>query len=224
MKLVYPDFMHQIVFEEGVINLVVIENPFEFRQLVGEIFLQTNGEEGRFVLSHDEKILKIQENMQCIMNPFVLELNSRKILEKIYKDLKDEILTSELYMQQTSVMSELFNFIEKIAEKMDYPLEYNSEVDIKQIFKLFNVCVNEEKGDMVAKIAEYVKISHQILGYKIFIFVNLKSYLNKIELEKLYRYIDYYKISIMLIESKEAEYTINSEQKFVIDKDNCEIY
>lgn len=224
MKLVYPDFSHQITFEEGKINLILIEGPFEFRKLVGELYLQTNGNEGRFVLSHGEEILKIQKSIHCIMNPFDLSLNSKKILDKIYNDLKDEVLDTDLYMQQASVISELIRFIANVVERMDYPLIYNTEVDIKQIFKILNIRLNEEAGSLVEKIAEYIKINSQILGVEIFIFINLKSYLSKTEIESLQRYMEYYKINIVLIESRESFYTIDSEQKYVIDKDGCEIY
>lgn len=82
MKLVYPDYTYQMNFIEGKVNVVVIENTSEFRHLIEEILMQIDGNDGRFVLSDNKEILKIPNNIQCIIDPFSLELNNKKILGK----------------------------------------------------------------------------------------------------------------------------------------------
>jgi CRISPR type II-A-associated protein Csn2 len=54
---------------------------------------------------------------------------------------------------------------------------------------------------------------------KIVIFVNLKQYLTKDELEELYKYSIYNKVNIILIDSQTYGCTINNEQKLIIDSE-----
>ena len=58
-----------------------------------------------------------------------------------------------------------------------------------------------------------------ILGTKdILIFVNLKQYLTKNELEELYKYTIYNEVSILLIDSQCYGGTLNNEKKLIIDE------
>lgn len=224
MKIVYPDYTYQMNFIEGKVNVVVIENISEFRHLLEEILLQINGNDGRFVLSNNEEILKISNNIQCIIDPFSMELNSKKILDKIYTLCKREILDTELFIQQEQLFSNIMMFIEKVIEKIDYSLCYSDEIDIKSLLKLVNLKLQNEHCGFLEKIVDFIKINHTLLGNKIFIFINLRSFLNEKELELLYKTACYEKIFLVLVETHDFDNKLVNENKYIIDKDCCEIY
>ena len=76
---------------------------------------------------------------------------------------------------------------------------------------------------MLECIVEYLKIVHELLGQTVFVFLNLKLFLTKEELKRLYQECFYRKIQLILIE---AVYQEKSEEEnvCVIDKDRCIIY
>lgn len=224
MKLVYPDYKNQIIFQEGCTNLWIIENQKEFRRLIHELYAQTQGEDGRFVLSEENDILNVKKTMQCILVPFDLELNNKKILEAIYTKLKNNIMESSLFLSQNEMLGKVFQFLEEIIEQADYPLTYNEDIDIKSIFKLVNLKLDSSAESMPEQLYEYIRLHQQILGIKVFVFVNLRTYLTDEELEDLLRYLEYYKASILLIESQDRGEKFKGEKKYIIDKDLCEIY
>ena len=224
MKLVYPDYSYQIKFIEGKVNVVVIENASEFRHLIQELLIQIDGNDGRFVLSNDEEILKISSNIQCIIDPFSLELNNKKILDKIYTSCRQEILDSDLFLQQVQLFSDIKRFVENVIGKIDYSLCYTEEIDIKSILKLVNLKLIDENSGFLEKIVDYIKLNHTLLGNKIFFFIGLRSFLSENELGLLYKMACYNKIFLVLVEAHDFDNKSDYEKKYIIDKDCCEIY
>ena len=80
MKLVYPEI--DFVFETDIekVNTIVIENPTLFYNLLVDINNQLNGDDGKTVLSIDDKIVDIK-NKLCILDHFVpFDINEKNII------------------------------------------------------------------------------------------------------------------------------------------------
>lgn len=84
--------------------------------------------------------------------------------------------------------------------------------------KLYNVKIDCEGIELLEKVVEYMKTMHQICHIKIFIFVGLKQYLTKQELEKLYEFVFYEKIILCIMEAEQTERIIG-EKGWLLDKD-----
>lgn len=224
MKLVYPDYTYQVVFQEEIINTVVIENQAEFTHLVGELTHQCNGGDGRFVLSEEDKILKIGSSVQCIINPMTLTLNTKRILDKIYEQLDGEIQSTELYLDEKDLHSIMYGFVQKVIDRQGYPLIYDEQMESKSVFKMMNLRWPEEDETLLSKIVDYMKLNQELLKCRVFVFVNLKSFLTEEELHLLYKTCLYEKYNLLLIESMDREEKFDSEKVLIIDKDCCEIY
>lgn len=225
MKLVYPDYRFQIYFEESIVNVLVIENEKEFTHLIREIVQQINGYDGRFVLSEEDKILKVTNTIQCIIDPFNLEINSKKVLDRIYEKSKQDIMDTDLYLSQENMNLIINEFMNRVLEQSDYSLVYQDRFDVKNIFKLVDLKIMKETCNLLEEIIDYLKVNSKLLNYDVFIFVNLKSYLSHEELTLFYKTIAYEKYKILLVENglKESN-RIECEKCFIIDKDCCEIY
>ena len=74
--------------------------------------------------------------------------------------------------------------------------------------------------EIYEKLEEYIKILAQIVCPKLVIFLNLKAFLEKEEMENLMKICFYNKVTILLIESEER-YSLDNEKMFIIDKDRC---
>ena len=64
MKLVHPEWEKQIVFDFKRVPLVSIENSTYYYQVVEELYQQTEGKEGAFVLSDDGEILDFKSGIK----------------------------------------------------------------------------------------------------------------------------------------------------------------
>ncbi|WP_419080568.1 type II-A CRISPR-associated protein Csn2, partial [Phascolarctobacterium succinatutens] len=73
MKLVYTELEQQLVFQENKVNVLVIEQKELFRRMIQELDKQISGEECGFVLSDNNKTIKIDKEICLILNPFALD-------------------------------------------------------------------------------------------------------------------------------------------------------
>ncbi|RDU22252.1 type II-A CRISPR-associated protein Csn2 [Anaerosacchariphilus polymeriproducens] len=223
MKLVSSDFSFQLELEESKVNLLIIENPIIFSKIILELLKQSEGNEGRFVLSQEGKVLKIEDNIFCIINPLELDFNQKNIITKLYSRLKEEIINTELLLENNSIYADIFQYIQKVIDTISYPLTYKADMEPNALFKLLNVKFEEVQESLVERIIDYIKIMQQILGKKIVVLVNIKAYLSINELEQLYREAAYQKLNLIILESHLSS-SLNNEVRYIIDKDLCEIY
>ncbi len=224
MKLVHPNFSYQMEFKECYANNIIIENSEMFSSIVYELLQQMEGREGKFVLSEDGSILKIPHHMYCIINPFDIELNSRKILSKLYETFNSEIQSTDAFMKLSEIYSNSGQLLEDIFDTLMFPLTYTTDININAFLKFMDIKIDVSDCDLIERIIDYMRLMHDVLGYNITVCVNIKSYLNDWEIEQLYEFAFYNKIFIVLIESYLGEKQKTNERIFIIDKDCCEIY
>lgn len=223
MKFVHKEYHFLFELNENSKNLLIIENPTIFSGFIQELMQGIGGDECKFVLSQNDKPIKIQNCMSCIINPFVLSLNERKLLSKLHEILKREIQSSELLLENNEIYSMIDKFGTHIARISDWELEYSDKYEVQNLLKFMDVKFAEISDTLVEKITQYIQVNHELLGIQCFVFINLLSYINRYEVGKLYEYIQYKKINIILFECKQP-YNINDyNQVVVIDEDGCEI-
>ncbi len=96
----------------------------------------------------------------------------------------------------------------------------NNSIDniLKQLKVSFNV-----QDNLLDNLLLILDIEHVFQFNDLLIFVNLKQYLNKVELIELYKYAIYNKVQILLIDSQSYGCTQNYEKKLIIDENLEEI-
>ena len=80
--------------------------------------------------------------------------------------------------------------------------------------------LEEHYDTLEGKLEEYIKVLSNIVRPKVVIFLNLKAYLEKRQMESLVVSSFYNKIPLLLIESDE-KYQLENEEMFIVDKDRC---
>lgn len=220
MKLTMPSYGVELLLKENCINLLVIENRRVFSEAVGNLWRQSKtGEEGLFVLSDKEKIYDISKNLECIINPFAVDCNDKKIVTKILQQLKEECL--DFYYGETVEMRmRLISFAEKITSNVHNDIEFDYNFDLVNILKAMGLRVGNNQDSQLGLVIEYISLLHSFCGINIFVFVNIKNYLTHEEIQELYNASFLKKIHLILLESEIKE-PIDSENAWLIDDDSC---
>ena len=226
MKIAHSMLEKPIEFEENVVNVLVVENPKMFSTVISDFYKQIeNNEEGSFVLSEDSKILSMQKCLNIILEPFTVDLNQKKVINKLYSKLKEKSVESEMYKETTELQSNIFTYIEKISDTVEYPLVYDSSgIDFQDIFKMVDLKLESNHESLPEKLLDYMTAVHEFLGISYFITVNLKSFLTFEDLEELYKGIQYKKLNLFLLENKTQEKNSSVEKLYILDSDLCSIY
>lgn len=223
MKLVSCELSKPILSDENLVTEWVIESPNLFSRYVQELLQQCEGEDGQFVLSHKEKIIEISKHMEIILDPFRVEINSKKILTKLYTGLDKLAKSEEMYLQTRQIIQSLIEYLLDLEQKSDYFLGFEQEIDLTLLFKAVGIKHEIIEENYFENLIRYIRTVSSVLGIKIIAFVNLRSYLDDVQLECLLKEANYQEIKILLIENQQRT-CLKGTFCYIIDSDKCEIF
>jgi CRISPR-associated protein Csn2 len=218
MKLFFGGCDLEIEIKEGDMAGVCIENPLMFRRFAENLWNQANGVEGEIFLTKGEKPLRLNKEGSVIFNPYSLDVNERKIINHMYAEMQ-EIADMNFYTQQSDINSAVVSLLDEIGAHLPYPLDYSLNLDLQQLLKIYGVKIEIHNTELIDRVVNYIRLSHQILG--MVIFVNFRAYFTQEEISGLREMIQYEQIAVLMIENNvNLEHTKN-EKWWVVDKDLC---
>lgn len=220
MKLLEREQGIEVELKENVVSVIVVEDIALRLLLIKELYLQITGQDGNWLLVENEKTFELSKCAELILEPFSLQLNNKKIKTKLYQDMK-EIADDSFALQGLELHSHICLYMENLLEKMSYPLQYKDDWNVVDLFKLYNVELEERYNDVYEKLCHYIELMSMVCEIKLFIIINLKEYLGKNQLQELYKLVGYSKIQLVLIEFNMNAKKIEGEEVFILDKDGC---
>lgn len=219
MRLVNRKYGLEFLLSENEALNIVCENRTAIESMITDFISEINGGEGAWILSNNEEELSLSKYADIILNPFSVTCNDRKIINAVYKELHTIVdqVYPELFCEANS---KIINFIDTTVIGVPYALEYNPCGDIEGIFKLYDIKFDEEFSSLEERLISYIKIASQVLRKKVFILVNIKSFLDNSAIRQLYKEAMYSKSLLVLFEGRDYS-LLSSEKKVIIDSDLC---
>lgn len=171
------------------------------------------------ILDENYKELKLSDYVDFISSIINLDSNSKKNLNVLIRRIKKEEI--EILRSTSEKINEI---LEECAKqiKINSPINisYDIEVDEDDIIKLLSLSLQDDSPDLIERINNYINISFELRGIKIFIFYNLLAFLEENELDSLIRTNKYNGIKIIDIENVEFKTSIFDHIK-ILDEDIC---
>lgn len=173
------------------------------------------------ILDENYKELKLSDYVDFISSIINLDSNSKKNLNVLIRRIKKEEI--EILRSTSEKINEI---LEECAKqiKVNSPINisYDIEVDEDDIIKLLSISLQDDSPDLIDRINNYINISFELRGIKIFVFYNLLAFLEENELDSLIRTNKYNGIKIINIENVEFKTSIFDHIK-ILDEDICVI-
>ena len=219
MKLKINGFENEIQFDEEHINVLTINNSKCFSHIIGILNDKINGIESNEIFLLDEKNqeIKMDKKVYIVLDIFNIDYNSRKVLNKIYDIIAENIEKNQDYEVDKMVM-ELRNYIIQEINELPFEFVMKSELEIPEILKLYNLKIDDvnytsilEKVEILIDIISTLKIAD------VLIIPNLKLFLSDEELVELYKYSLYNNVKLLLIE-RNNEKQLKYEKNIIIDE------
>ncbi len=220
MRLIERELGLEIELKENVVSVIVVEDVASRLPIVDELYSQMMDKDGNWLLVENEKNYELGKNAEIILEPFSLELNNKKVKTKLYQDIKT-IAQDFCFSQGLEVHSHICNYLERLLERIPYPVKYEEEWNILELLKAYGVELEEESDSICEKLFNYIKLINQVCEIGIFITVNLKQYLTKEQISELYKLAMYSKIQLVLIEFNMLNEKLDCEEIYILDKDKC---
>lgn len=220
MKLVYTELDKQLVFQENSVQVLVVENKQLFRRMLEDFHKQLEGEKGGFTLSADNKILRLDKEAVLVLNPFNLEINSRKALTGLYNELGKLGMNEENYLKTCRLKGELAEYAYDLLNQVDYALEFQDDFCLQNLFKALEVQFVAGEGDFLEQIVAYMDVCCKFQKVKLLAFANLKTYVTDDELRELYKEAFYRKLHLLMFENHAGK-ELEDEVLSIVDGDLC---
>lgn len=210
----------EIELGENEINVITIENVSDYRSIVGDLYRLSNNNDGRIVISSGKGEEAFSKVSETIINPFSVSLNSKKILNSVYKEIYD-IGIDKHVKDFINLSDQVRVFIDKMINCVPYELQYLDNITIQDYLKVFDVKFDETDMGFLEHLIIYINTIRHVLNKSVFFIVGLKDYINEDEISYLYERCLYEKIKIVLIEHVYHKPCNCNEKCFIVDEDHC---
>jgi CRISPR-associated protein Csn2 len=220
MKLLFEECGLEADIHEGNLAGICMEDPILFRRFTESLWNQANGMEGEIFLTQGDKQIKLNKEGCVIFNPYSVDVNEKKIINRIYSEIQ-ETVEQNFYVQKSEINSAVVALLDEVDTHLPYPLDYSLNLDFQQLLKMYGVKIEMQDTELMERIVNYIRLSHQVLGTTLFIFVHFRDYFSQGELSRLNEMIRYEQIAVLMVENTlNPEKSVN-EKWWIVDKDSC---
>ena len=143
MNLKINYFDNQIRLNKENIQVIEIENKKTFYRLVKDLYSIKNNEKLNEIYFFDDKNQEINmyDKVELYINFFDLELNSKKNLNMLNKNIVNNINDQEKN-EILNNFKKLYKSFNKILFNIDIPIILNNDITIEDIVKFFKISIN----------------------------------------------------------------------------------
>lgn len=223
MKLAHPELSGLVLNEADFFKEWIIEAPELFSRFVLELYEQKGGEEGGFVLSDDEKEISISKYAEIIINPFAVDINDKRILNKLYAELDKISKDENMFIKTQELSAYIQRYLLEVDQNTNYILDFDEEIQIPALLKAVGVHCEDTGSSTVERLICYIKIMAELVRIRLFVFVNIRSFLTDEQIREIIREVSYQDVKTIFIENQ-TRGCIEPHTQYIIDVDKCEIF
>ncbi len=220
MMIAYPPACICYEIKEHKIFSLIIEEPHTFFSLITDIRSQLDSEAGYFVLSEDYQPMELRKSADMITQFVPFTVNQKDLIGKLYSEFKQKAVDEKMYQSTNEMIAFVSHYLYKLTEESDYELSITRPEDISGILKMFDLRFDDREMSLPEKLLEYMIVSREIKGIRVFITVNLRSYLTDKQTEQFFESAILNKLPLICIENCEHS-RLTKEDVVIIDKDMC---
>lgn len=219
MKFVHPDIDCIFDTDCDIINTLVIENQNLLYSLINDIQEQLAGNDGRAVLSGNDKILPFEKNLELLDRFIPFDLNSKALITKIASDFEKKAVSEDWYAHTAELLSRAESLLTNIAFDYSCNIEF-TKISIGSFIKASGIEICDDYDTLGEKLLDYFELIYEFIGKKLFITVNLRSYISDGEAELFMKTAISHGFHLIMIENCEHK-RLTQENRRIVDADLC---
>lgn len=211
----------RLTISDEFVQVLIVENPTEFYNMVSDLDGQFEGREGAFVFSTGGQIISAGKYGAMIADIFHFDLNDKKLLALLYKRLEC-VAFGEKIALFNELTAKAVTFLEDLSFFVPFALEYD-EPQPSDYLKSSGLKFAKTYDSLEEKIICYINALIELKQCEFFIFVNLKSVVSDEKLEQIYAHCRAEQVGLLLIEDGKRRKLLTCEKAIIITEDLCEI-
>ncbi|SHN52988.1 CRISPR type II-A/NMEMI-associated protein Csn2 [Butyrivibrio hungatei DSM 14810] len=220
MRFAYDPYSISINLEEDKSTIIQIENRNAFSAILADLYMLVNYGEGESAIYDEEKSIDIKKYAELIIEPFSIDLNSRKIKARLYQEIEDEI-RENFYSDFLDVSGAIQMYIEKISENIQYSISFQDHISIEDLLKIENIQMDYPCDNICEKINIYMKLLKSACKIDTIFIADINRFVSEKELSEILVDARYNKINIVLINSSPIKDIPEQTNLFILDEELC---
>ena len=221
IQLAHVHLETQLTISDEYVQLLIIENPTEFYNMVSDLDGQFDGRDGMFVFSGGGQLVSAEKYGAMITDLFHFDLNDKKLLALLYKRLESVVLEDKI-LYFNDLTAKAVTLLEEASFSVPFALEYD-EPQPSDYLKASGLRFAKTHDTFEEKLVCYINALIELKQCEFFVFVNLKSVLSDEKLEQIYAHCRAEQVGLLLIEGGKRRKLLPCEKAVVITEDLCEI-
>ena len=221
MKLIFHGLEHPIELLAGRPSVLQIENS----ALFARVCLSLLSSEGRFApepytIWQEDSELEPKDSLMVISDMLNLPWDDRAFMATVVKRMEREFLEDEeLRGKMEAAEAFLRERINSLGMGFNADYEFALQWNLKRHLKYlgFGVSYCPEKS-FLDNLLNFLSLALDSGCKRVLVFINLKNFLTKTELEVLYEHVFYSKLAVLLLENKVDANTYEYEVKHIVDQ------
>ncbi len=210
MKQFFIKSINSLVKMDDYIEEISIEDSVNYRNIYFKLL-------DEIIYSENNNVIDIEKKGLIIRNPLDLNLNEKKLINALYKELNHS-LNDENKLIFNEIESKLMELVDYLSSDLDYSIDYNNEIDINKLFSSIDVRFNEiEFDNYLEMLVQFIKIYNSVLSIKCVVSFGLFSILSKNEIELLKEEIKSMDLTLLNFECKSK----TDVKSLIVDSDYC---
>lgn len=219
MKINVNYIDNELILEDNKILNIEIYNKKFFYRFIKDLNLIENGNNIEEITAFNKQNEEITlTNKIEILSDFLdFDLYNKKYSSDFQKYIvkNSEEKNIDKIVKE---FSKVYNSISNIVNLLDIPITIKNDFDFESIVKSFKFEVNFS-DNLLNNLTDLLEVKLNLSKEKIYVFINLKSYLSNEDLLEFYKYIYSKNINCIFIDTNKYEDLTDYVNKIIIDTD-----
>ena len=142
--------------------VLTIENTRQYREMVTDLIQQSEGEEGKFVLSEDNEPLNPSKYLHIVHDFIHLDIEERRFTNRLQSYLL-QIAQQELGEQAQKMTDLVESFLQQLAVASEYDMVYEVGERLTQIIKMAGFKVNMKNESAIENLIEHLSVYNGLM-------------------------------------------------------------
>lgn len=220
MKIAHISLENILEFDESRMISWVFEDPQVYYQYVQELSKQTQGELGNFVVSDKGRSLKCDSDVQMIIGPFDIALNSKKISTLITKKLLKVAVENSDVLKFKQVSKSVSDYIFDLLQESNLPVEMD-EFEENDLIKAVLI-KTKESDKFIENLTNYIDLILNLSSTKLLVLVDITPYIDLEYFDKFINFLMYQDINVLFVDFMKQDKMHTFAKTYFLDSDKCE--
>lgn len=221
MNFVYPDINFVFNTTEKGVHTLVIENQSMFQAVITDIYGQVQGNDGKSVVSFENKPLPYAKHCEILSQFIPFSLNKKPLVTKITQLLTERAVADEHFVETAELLAKVETIMYDLAFDLALDIEFHS-ITAEALIKATGVSLKEEYESLAEKVIDYMEMVNTLERRKLYILVNFRSYVSDEEMIYFIDTVLRHELNVLIIESTERS-ILKGELRYLVDESLCEI-